>query len=284
MREVDGSIRYSIGSVPILITIECRERVAIQDVTWLEQLASKRAAIGAACTIAVSSSGFSKPALRAGQFLGIQTRLLVEIDDEAARVWASQMEISAARATHRIRGLRVDFVQNEQVNTASPVELADSVIAQLSADANSKVFERRDGTKVSILDLMRKEGLLSDDLTTSIQGVTFTVPPQSGLQVGGVSTNPLFDGLLANAGPELRSLTLTFEPDELLAESRAGLHPIRSLSVNFEVQLRVSPAIFGTVRSYSRQGTEISKVVQGSIRFEDGKEWRVTVSGPSDRH
>ena len=40
-REVDASIRYQVGSVPILITIECRDRVAVQDSTWIEQLVQK---------------------------------------------------------------------------------------------------------------------------------------------------------------------------------------------------------------------------------------------------
>src|SRR5712691_6264859 len=33
-REVDASIRYVVGSVTILITVECRERSHNEDVTW----------------------------------------------------------------------------------------------------------------------------------------------------------------------------------------------------------------------------------------------------------
>src|SRR6266498_971369 len=62
-RQVDGSIRYKANGVSVLITIECRERAKIDDVTWIEQLATKRKDIGASATIAVSSSGFTKPAL-----------------------------------------------------------------------------------------------------------------------------------------------------------------------------------------------------------------------------
>ena len=67
MREVDASIRYQIGSAPILITIECRERSAVQDDTWIEQLIMKRQKLGAQQTIAVSSSGFSGPAIESAQ-------------------------------------------------------------------------------------------------------------------------------------------------------------------------------------------------------------------------
>jgi hypothetical protein len=39
-RQVDGTIRYKIGTLPILITIESRDRTSTQDVTWIEQLAT----------------------------------------------------------------------------------------------------------------------------------------------------------------------------------------------------------------------------------------------------
>ncbi len=58
LREVDASIRTQIGTVEVLVTIECRRRSKVQDVTWIEQLATKKDTIGASHTIAVSASGF----------------------------------------------------------------------------------------------------------------------------------------------------------------------------------------------------------------------------------
>jgi hypothetical protein len=55
LREVDVSIRYKVGTCPILITIECRDRSKVEDVTWIEQLAEKKRFIGASMTLAVSS-------------------------------------------------------------------------------------------------------------------------------------------------------------------------------------------------------------------------------------
>lgn len=60
LREVDASIKFRTGFEDILITIECRKRKRKADDTWIEQLATKRQKLGAAKTIAVSSSGFSK--------------------------------------------------------------------------------------------------------------------------------------------------------------------------------------------------------------------------------
>lgn len=62
LREVDASIRQVVDGMRQLITIECRKRRGRQDVTWIEQLATKRQSIGAERTIAVSASGFSAAA------------------------------------------------------------------------------------------------------------------------------------------------------------------------------------------------------------------------------
>ena len=79
LREVDASVRSQIGTSNVLITIECRKRSAKQDVTWIEQLATKKQAIGAARTIAVSSSGFSSEAEAAASHHGIDLRRLSDV-------------------------------------------------------------------------------------------------------------------------------------------------------------------------------------------------------------
>ncbi|HDZ73226.1 MAG TPA: hypothetical protein ENH55_10720 [Aurantimonas coralicida] len=79
MREVDASIRARVGTTEMLVTIECRRRQKTQDVTWIEQLATKKSSIGADRTIAVSVSGFSPEAQIAASHAGISLRRLSEI-------------------------------------------------------------------------------------------------------------------------------------------------------------------------------------------------------------
>lgn len=93
LREVDGTIRYQVGSVPILITIECRDRTATQDVTWVEQLATKKEAVGAAATIAVSSAGFTAPARQVAERKGVFLRTLTEITDTEIIQWSEKIVI-----------------------------------------------------------------------------------------------------------------------------------------------------------------------------------------------
>ena len=79
LREVDASIRYRVGTTDVLITLECRRRRKTQDVTWIEQLASKRIAIGADRTVAVSASGFTAEAQAVANGSGVSLRKLSDI-------------------------------------------------------------------------------------------------------------------------------------------------------------------------------------------------------------
>ena len=87
LREVDASIRFRIGSVDILITIECQKRSRKANDTWIEQLATKRQKLGAAKTIAVSEKGFTRAAHLTAKQHGIELRTLSEISPQDIEGW-----------------------------------------------------------------------------------------------------------------------------------------------------------------------------------------------------
>ena len=78
LREVDAIIRAQTGTVEMLVTIECRRRANIQYVTWIEQLVTKKHAIGTDHTIAVTASGFSKNAQKVAAETSISLRRISE--------------------------------------------------------------------------------------------------------------------------------------------------------------------------------------------------------------
>ncbi len=86
-REVDASIRFRAGTIDILVVIECRRRKEKDDVTWIEQLATKREKVGAAKIIAVSAAGFTKPAIISAKRYGIELRELSNIKPEDLDDW-----------------------------------------------------------------------------------------------------------------------------------------------------------------------------------------------------
>lgn len=87
LREVDASICSKIGTVEVLITVECRKRSRKEDDTWIEQLATKREKLGAAKTIAVSARGFSNSAERTAAHHGIELRTLSEVSAADIEGW-----------------------------------------------------------------------------------------------------------------------------------------------------------------------------------------------------
>lgn len=82
MREVDVLIRSTGPGAPPLTTIECRRRSRIQDVTWIEQLATKKQSLGIDRTIAVSSSGFSETACAIAQNYGVELKTLNDAETQ----------------------------------------------------------------------------------------------------------------------------------------------------------------------------------------------------------
>lgn len=87
MREADATIRFKIGTVPVLILVECRKRGRAEDVRWIEELATKRDSLLADKVIAVSATGFSKPAVRAARHQRIELRTLAEISLKEIESW-----------------------------------------------------------------------------------------------------------------------------------------------------------------------------------------------------
>ena len=86
-REVDASIRYRLGTTDVLIIVECRRRSRTQDVTWIEQLATKSKSIGANKTIAVSATPFTTPAYRVAELNQIELRTLGEATPAELTQW-----------------------------------------------------------------------------------------------------------------------------------------------------------------------------------------------------
>lgn len=87
IREVDASISFCMGTVDILITIECQRRNRKANDTWIEQLATKKQKLGAAKTIAVSEKGFTRAAHLTARQHNIELRTLSEVTPQDVEDW-----------------------------------------------------------------------------------------------------------------------------------------------------------------------------------------------------
>jgi len=109
LRECDATVRYTVGSAAVLILIECRERAATQDVTWLEQLATKRTSVGADVVVAVSASPFTTPAREMGAALGIRLRTIDALTDAEIDEWSQSLVIDLVIIERSLTTLTIEL-------------------------------------------------------------------------------------------------------------------------------------------------------------------------------
>lgn len=170
LREVDASIRYQIGSVPILITIECRDRSRVSDDTWIEQIASKRGKIGANQTIAVSRTGFSESAKLSAKNYGIELRTITEITGSVVDTWVDKIAISKINTSDQVVRFEIEYGNDDD-------ELDEVILTRFQADPLNAhlMYRTSDDTGISskhILDgLHRWEAEDPDRLGPDIKDV-----------------------------------------------------------------------------------------------------------------
>lgn len=177
VREVDVSLRSRVGSVSVLVIIECRDRATPQDVTWIEQLASKREDVGASKAVAVSAGGFSAGARNLARSKQIDLRSLETLEPQALFSWLTDQTIDHRTRHVDITGISVHL--GELRAPADPAKLAailESIdalrIPQRGPRQDDKIFaQKADLTLVSaddILALMPGFGARFDAMVTGV--------------------------------------------------------------------------------------------------------------------
>lgn len=150
LREVDVSIRSKVGTATVLITVECRKRRHRQDVTWIEQLANRRHALGAAVTVAVSHVGFSEAAKVVAAHEGIQLRQLHTVDRADIESWVFPREFVLQDRRTKVRALTVRLTP--QSRDEKIIEARDEDLLGLKQDLLGFpiFFRRHTGQKVTV--------------------------------------------------------------------------------------------------------------------------------------
>lgn len=286
LREVDISVRYQVGSVPILITFECRKRKAIQDTTWIEQLAQKREdLLGVTATVAVSSRRFTKPAVKKALFHNIEIRSLYEISEDAIKDWAEALNIIAVSGKFRMGRLGLRF-------RGIPIDQSPSLTEEIKqeyskGDVEYKFIRRlKDNEMISIADLLREHeqksgNHLFDRLTHDI---TLQIPPQSQGEIIVSSHFPsLFEDVPINGEAISKTLTSKFEPNEVTIDTILGPLEIEFLEVELKVFQRVYPSQIGRLLSYSNSDRTVLNVEERILSWDNKNPIRVLISGKSER-
>jgi len=254
LREVDASVRFPIGTVEILITIECRDRSSVQDVTWIEQLPAKKDAVGAAKTVAVSSSGFTQPAIERAESLGIEVRQITEITDDDIFQWFPIKEITTFVNRSGVVGVHLIL---EGVDQPEKVEFDKTVQDLLGQNqGRALVFTKRpDGEKLSLDDLINKCKDRANDFFVS--GL-----PDDGSRIS-------------------RTLKLTFPPQKLFIQLTSGPCAISALLITFELFVERSTIPISGFKEYSNASSTLAYVGEATTQVAGNKVTYLVVQNPN---
>jgi hypothetical protein len=273
LREVDASIRYKLGSIDVLITVECRERSRAQEVTWIEQLATKKAAIGAMHTIAVSSKGFSEEALTQARLLGIGTRLCEDVKDADILSWANELTVIDGRKDLRL-GEQVEMHWYE--GPGGTVDLDPTVALQLKELGwKAPIFlEQPDGQARTLLDIIVKAHPPATD--DEGQGLVAAMP-QAGVAFFSPTTMAAWGRTFKDG--ETRRDFIDCPRGEYLVETSAGRLSLKRIIFEVIAKSIISAVPLERVVEYSDDGQTIGIFAERRVRWE-GEEWVITTRHP----
>lgn len=159
LREVDASIRCRVGSTEVLIILEARKRGRAQDVTWVEQLATKKHRLGASAIVAVTDKPLTKEAQLVAELERIETRTLEESQLPGFLTWISGQFVGSSRVIMR-NIVRANATLWEPDPAATLLTPTNGPID--GATPNTPMFVFDDGTMISanhILELGEKQGI-----------------------------------------------------------------------------------------------------------------------------
>ena len=150
LRRVDISIRKQVGSIPVLIIIDCKDKNIINDIEWIEKLAQKRDAIHAEKAVAVTYDKFSDSALRKADFMNIETRSLNEITPSDISEWCKIETMTLSN--YRVEYINVKiFLETSPELYSQAQNFLKSVFQVGKMDTEAKIFTT--GNSKDIFDI-----------------------------------------------------------------------------------------------------------------------------------
>jgi hypothetical protein len=188
-REIDASIRYKVGSAEVLVTVECRERSRQADVTWIEQLATKRSLIGASLTIAVSSRGFSDDAVAVAKQHDIQLRLIQEITNQEIIDWANGLQVMGVATNIKLCRMLLEYAEPSN----SPPQLSSEINDLWTKEGyTARIFrDMKSGSMISLKDVVYRTDNAPVGHLVPGRRDRYTIPPKSAICVFTRPVDPL---------------------------------------------------------------------------------------------
>lgn len=246
LREVDASIRYQIDSKDVLVTIECRDRSRAQDITWIEQLVTKRNDVGAARTIAVTTKPLSSGARKKAEHHGIELRQVDHVTAAEIAEWIQGVTVEVISVRWEIISARFHLYEKDGQPFKSP---------QIQIPSYDAPLIRRDPTP---------EPFSPNDLVSALlRSGTAGIDGQPGRSIG--------DSI--ELGQPRRRVTIgvsAAEPPHSMRVGRAWLR-LQRVEAVLEVWKESEQVQFSVGANYSTAGRHLIHAAEGEVAMGGGK-------------
>lgn len=279
-REVDVSIRYNVGSVELLITIECRDRSRIQDVNWIEQIATKKAHIGADRTIAVSSTGFTDAAIIAANAHNISIRTISEITDEELRSLTDQLEVTANTVSIELGEMALTYMENF---TGTPALGAKWRELWDTQSWNAPIFfECNSELPLSLSQLLaRTQSKPSDHLSSD--ALSITLQPKATCFIG---TDPLSPHLrdVPNDGTPIRKLiSIALDSSNISVNTDCGVRRLKKIAFVVTATSTAELVSASRIGEYATEQSVVTRFVEHQVQLDQNQLFNI-LSHPADQN
>jgi hypothetical protein len=224
--KIDVSLRGRVGSIEVLVIMECRDRAEPGDRPWIEQLVGRRESVGAQRAVAVARS-FSQPAVDAARRFHIDLRRIEDLDPSEVMGWFQLRVIHKVERRLVLHGATINIEPPPEVATSLPP--VEQVIAEWRA---------------------------AGALLWSIEGQSATVP-------AAVASEPrVFQGILPGAPPIRREVDLAYNPQSRFSLKCNGhLIPVTRIHADVELSLLLTEIPIAEVRQYAGEAGTLVQTV-----------------------
>lgn len=236
-REIDITLRGIVGSVDVLVMIECRDRKARQGVDWIEQVVQKASDVGAGKVVAVSTSGFTQSAHRLAKSKGVLLRTLDTIDPDGIARWFVSPQLIVYHPELRfVVGVCTDEVTFLDRDTPrGPVKRRHAPLFRLPGTHDSVSLQ-------NILDKLDVEHLV----------------PR------------IYENLRVDGSPTPCILTLRFAGEPLQLLTRRSPILLKRFEIGLEFVSRELPLELSDARQYREIGGVVAQTSMHEYRFSGG--------------
>jgi hypothetical protein len=223
LREVDIGIHYSSGGKDFFIALECRDRGALQDIAWIEQLISKKNSVEADVLIAVTSSSFTAPARIKAFKNGVVLRELKKFNVNEVKKWMDETYIEIHVIRRSINGISFQF--KDEITLSKPLNeytfIFEDIPDQLSLMDLISLLANRD----MFLELRDKITKMKGEMKGKIdfavnakpnKNIYINIPPE--VRITGVSMELIAENIFLKAPLVSGFNYFGCEDDSLVAE------------------------------------------------------------------